>query len=61
MGAFISIFRGLFGVCEIKLLMVGLLFAGKTTILNVLRIGEIVTLTPTTGKTSPTNSLFVYG
>ena len=52
MGAFASLFSGLFGKKEIRILMVGLLAAGKTTILNNLRMGEIVTTIPTIGNVS---------
>ena len=50
MGAFFSLFKGLFGKKEMRILMVGLDAAGKTTILYKLKLGEIVTTIPTIGK-----------
>ncbi|RXN01319.1 hypothetical protein EOD39_7148 [Acipenser ruthenus] len=47
--AFQSLFRGLFGKKEMRILMVGLDAAGKTTILYKLKLGEIVTTIPTIG------------
>ena len=52
MGAFASLFKGLFGKKEMRILMVGLDAAGKTTILYKLKLGEIVTTIPTIGKCS---------
>ncbi|XP_033761576.1 E3 ubiquitin-protein ligase TRIM23-like [Pecten maximus] len=49
MGAFASLFKGLFGKQEMRILMVGLDAAGKTTILYKLKLGEIVTTIPTIG------------
>jgi len=49
MGAFASIFKGLFGKKEMRILMVGLDASGKTTILYKLKLGEIVTTIPTIG------------
>ena len=46
---FEKIFRGLFGKKEMRILMVGLDAAGKTTILYKLKLGEIVTTIPTIG------------
>jgi GTPase SAR1 family protein len=46
---FDSLFRGLFGKKEMRILMVGLDAAGKTTILYKLKLGEIVTTIPTIG------------
>ncbi|RXM29598.1 Guanylate kinase [Acipenser ruthenus] len=46
---FQSLFRGLFGKKEMRILMVGLDAAGKTTILYKLKLGEIVTTIPTIG------------
>jgi ADP-ribosylation factor protein 1 len=46
---FTQIFRGLFGRAEMRILMVGLDAAGKTTILYKLKLGEIVTTIPTIG------------
>ena len=48
---FASLFKGLFGKKEMRILMVGLDAAGKTTILYKLKLGEIVTTIPTIGKT----------
>ena len=50
MGAFASLFKSLFGKKEMRILMVGLDAAGKTTILYKLKLGEIVTTIPTIGK-----------
>ncbi len=50
MGAFASLFKGLFGKKEMRILMVGLDAAGKTTILYKLKLGDIVTTIPTIGK-----------
>ncbi|XP_071803037.1 ADP-ribosylation factor 1-like [Asterias amurensis] len=49
MGAFASLFKNLFGKKEMRILMVGLDAAGKTTILYKLKLGEIVTTIPTIG------------
>uniref|UniRef100_UPI0037E893B8 ADP-ribosylation factor 2a n=1 Tax=Semicossyphus pulcher TaxID=241346 RepID=UPI0037E893B8 len=49
MGNFSSIFHKLFGKKEMRILMVGLDAAGKTTILYKLKLGEIVTTIPTIG------------
>lgn len=46
---FQSLFKGLFGKKEMRILMVGLDAAGKTTILYKLKLGEIVTTIPTIG------------
>lgn len=43
------IFGGLFGKKDMRILMVGLDAAGKTTILYKLKLGEIVTTIPTIG------------
>lgn len=48
--AFSALFKGLFGKKEMRILMVGLDAAGKTTILYKLKLGEIVTTIPTIGK-----------
>ena len=50
MGTFLSLFKGLFGKKEMRILMVGLDAAGKTTILYKLKLGEIVTTIPTIGR-----------
>ena len=47
---FANLFRNLFGKKEMRILMVGLDAAGKTTILYKLKLGEIVTTIPTIGK-----------
>jgi len=47
---FEKLFRGLFGKKEMRILMVGLDAAGKTTILYKLKLGEIVTTIPTIGN-----------
>ncbi|XP_023252152.1 ADP-ribosylation factor 4-like [Seriola lalandi dorsalis] len=44
-----SIFGRLFGKKQMRILMVGLDAAGKTTILYKLKLGEIVTTIPTIG------------
>ena len=49
MGAFSSVFKRLFSKKEMRILMVGLDAAGKTTILYKLKLGEIVTTIPTIG------------
>ncbi|MGH0123648.1 UNVERIFIED_CONTAM: hypothetical protein FKN15_012788 [Acipenser sinensis] len=45
-----SIFSRLFGKKQMRILMVGLDAAGKTTILYKLKLGEIVTTIPTIGQ-----------
>jgi ADP-ribosylation factor protein 1 len=47
--AFSKLFAGLFGKREMRILMVGLDAAGKTTILYKLKLGEVVTTIPTIG------------
>ena len=47
---FASLFKGLFGKKEMRILMVGLDAAGKTTILYKLKLDEIVTAIPTFGN-----------
>eukprot|EP00834_Sanchytrium_tribonematis_P006089 NODE_418_length_7796_cov_0.461868.p10 type:complete len:101 gc:universal NODE_418_length_7796_cov_0.461868:871-569(-) len=47
--SFSKLFEGLFGKKEMRILMVGLDAAGKTTILYKLKLGEIVTTIPTIG------------
>lgn len=49
---FSNLFKGLFGKKEMRILMVGLDAAGKTTILYKLKLGEIVTTIPTIGEYS---------
>lgn len=46
---FSKVFSRLFGKKEVRILMVGLDAAGKTTILYKLKLGEIVTTIPTIG------------
>lgn len=54
MGLNISkLFDKLWGKKEMRILMVGLDAAGKTTILYKLKLGEIVTTIPTIGRPSP--------
>eukprot|EP00045_Choanoeca_perplexa_P000618 m.15173 g.15173 ORF g.15173 m.15173 type:complete len:183 (-) comp10428_c0_seq1:230-778(-) len=48
-GMFAKALSGLFGKKEMRILMVGLDAAGKTTILYKLKLGEIVTTIPTIG------------
>ena len=48
-GAFTKLFSSLFSKKEMRILMVGLDAAGKTTILYKLKLGEIVTTIPTIG------------
>lgn len=45
-----NLFVGLFGKKEMRLLMVGLDAAGKTTILYKLKLGDNVTTLPTIGR-----------
>jgi len=49
--AFSKLFDRLWGKKEMRILMVGLDAAGKTTILYKLKLGEIVTTIPTIGTT----------
>jgi ADP-ribosylation factor 1/2 len=49
---FANLFANLFGKRDMRILMVGLDAAGKTTILYKLKLGEIVTTIPTIGKQS---------
>ncbi len=46
---FAKVFQQLFGKKEMRILMVGLDAAGKTTILYKLKLGEVVTTIPTIG------------
>jgi GTPase SAR1 family protein len=48
--SFSKIFDRLWGRKEMRILMVGLDAAGKTTILYKLKLGEIVTTIPTIGQ-----------
>lgn len=49
---FSKLFDKLWGKKEMRILMVGLDAAGKTTILYKLKLGEIVTTIPTIGMSS---------
>ena len=50
MGLFASkLFSNLFGNKEMRILMVGLDGAGKTTVLYKLKLGEVITTIPTIG------------
>ncbi|CAB3373711.1 Hypothetical predicted protein [Cloeon dipterum] len=49
MGGILSYFRGLLGSREMRILILGLDGAGKTTILYRLQVGEVVTTIPTIG------------
>ncbi|CAI4224617.1 unnamed protein product [Auanema sp. JU1783] len=49
MGGVMSYFRNLFGQREMRILVLGLDGAGKTTILYRLQVGEVVTTIPTIG------------
>jgi ADP-ribosylation factor protein 1 len=51
---FSKLFDKLWGKKEMRILMVGLDAAGKTTILYKLKLGEIVTTIPTIGMANPT-------
>jgi GTPase SAR1 family protein len=54
MGLTVSkLFDRLWGKKEMRILMVGLDAAGKTTILYKLKLGEIVTTIPTIGQFAP--------
>lgn len=48
-GSISSLFKNLFGKKDVRMLMVGLDAAGKTTILYKMKLGEIVTTIPTIG------------
>jgi len=50
---FSKLFDRLWGKKEMRILMVGLDAAGKTTILYKLKLGEIVTTIPTIGMSLP--------
>jgi ADP-ribosylation factor protein 1 len=49
MGVFLSVFKRLISKRDVRILMVGLDAAGKTTILYKLKLGENVTTIPTIG------------
>eukprot|EP00662_Eupelagonemidae_sp_cell21_P001877 gene1877-19270_t len=48
-GSISKLFASMFGKKEVRMLMVGLDAAGKTTILYKMKLGEIVTTIPTIG------------
>lgn len=50
---FSKLFQQLWGKKEMRILMVGLDAAGKTTILYKLKLGEVVTTIPTIGTFAP--------
>lgn len=52
-----NLFDKLFGKKEMRILMVGLDAAGKTTILYKLKLGEVVTTIPTIGEFSGSTPL----
>ena len=56
--SFAKLFSRLFAKREMRILMVGLDAAGKTTILYKLKLGEIVTTIPTIGM--PFSLLFLF-
>lgn len=56
---FANLFKGLFGKKEMRILMVGLDAAGKTTILYKLKLGEIVTTIPTIGMLITNNIIMI--
>lgn len=58
--AFSKIFDRLWGKKEMRILMVGLDAAGKTTILYKLKLGEIVTTIPTIGMLHLPPSGFLF-
>jgi len=58
--AFRKLFSRLFAKKEMRILMVGLDAAGKTTILYKLKLGEIVTTIPTIGEQPPTRLAFAF-
>lgn len=53
---FSKLFDRLWGRKEMRILMVGLDAAGKTTILYKLKLGEIVTTIPTIGQSTSFSS-----
>lgn len=56
---FSKLFDRLWGKKEMRILMVGLDAAGKTTILYKLKLGEIVTTIPTIGMPYPLGALWL--
>jgi ADP-ribosylation factor protein 1 len=57
---FSKLFDKLWGKKEMRILMVGLDAAGKTTILYKLKLGEIVTTIPTIGMISLSRHYHYY-
>jgi ADP-ribosylation factor 1/2 len=57
---FSKLFDKLWGKKEMRILMVGLDAAGKTTILYKLKLGEIVTTIPTIGMISLSHHYYHY-
>ena len=57
---FEKLFKSLFGKKEMRILMVGLDAAGKTTILYKLKLGEIVTTIPTIGMLTACDGTSVH-
>ena len=57
--SFTKLFSRLFAKKEMRILMVGLDAAGKTTILYKLKLGEIVTTIPTIGNAISISSIVV--
>lgn len=57
---FSKLFDRLWGKKEMRILMVGLDAAGKTTILYKLKLGEIVTTIPTIGASLRSQDLALY-
>ena len=55
MGNLLGYFRNLFGTREMRILILGLDGAGKTTILYRLQVGEVVTTIPSALHSLPTN------
>jgi ADP-ribosylation factor 1/2 len=56
---FSKVFERFFGKKEMRILMVGLDAAGKTTILYKLKLGEIVTTIPTIGTLRPLPTVYL--
>lgn len=56
---FSKLFDKLWGKKEMRILMVGLDAAGKTTILYKLKLGEIVTTIPTIGRQHQTSAFIL--
>lgn len=54
-----NLLKSLIGKKEMRILMVGLDAAGKTTILYKLKLGEIVTTIPTIGKSKDHKQVFI--